>query len=76
MTHVQHPLLQALEGGRLTDEQIDREWQTAWAVVAEACERALTELHPLHPRRDDLLRAAHHARRAAALPSQPHLRTA
>lgn len=65
---LEHPRLQVLDGGQLPDEQVNREWKAAWSIVAEACERALAELHPLHPRRDTLLRSAHHARRAAALP--------
>jgi hypothetical protein len=66
--------LTPLDGGKsLTREQIDREWQAAWALIAEACEAALTELHPLHPRRADLLRATRAARRAAALPAEPRL---
>lgn len=64
-------------GGRsLPVEQVDEEWRGAWERIAEACEAGLTDLHPLHPRRDALLRATRHARRAARLPSEPRLRTA
>lgn len=65
-----------LHGGGMSAEQIDREWRGAWEEIAAACESALTGLHPLHPRREDLLRTTRHARRAAALPAQPRLRTA
>lgn len=47
-----------------SDEQADREWFDAWALIAAACDAGLTVLHPLHPRRDefrDLTRLAHRA---------------
>ena len=60
----------AHDGGRaLRDEQIDREWLDAWAGIAHACERGLSGLQPMHPRRDELvaLLRARDARAAARL---------
>lgn len=72
----QGPILKALDGGCLDPEQIEREWCEAWATIATACECALTGLHPLHPRRDDLLALTRDAHLAARLPAEPGLRTA
>lgn len=63
------PSMRLLEGGSLSDEEMDRQWQAAWALIAEACEQGLTGLHPLHPRRDDLLSLTRVAHRAAGLPA-------
>lgn len=69
--------LKALDGGRgLDPREVDAQWQAAWAQIAQACEHGLTGLHPLHPRRDDLLRLTRNAHLAAALPAQPRLRRA
>jgi hypothetical protein len=73
----QPPILTGHDGGRsLSDEQVEREWREAWALIAEACEQGLTGLHPLHPRREDLLRLTRTARRTAGVPDRPGLRTA
>lgn len=42
-----------LDGGlSLARADADLQWEAAWTLIAEACERGLTGLHPLHPRRD------------------------
>ena len=60
-------------GASLTDEQIERQWLAAWALIAEATERGLIGLHPLHPRRDEMLSLVRDARSAADLPAGPRL---
>ena len=67
-----------IEGGGafLSADRIDREWQAAWAEIANGCESGLGGLHPLHPRRDELLTLTRDARAAAALPAAPPLRGA
>ncbi len=75
--HTQSPILKSHDGGRLLgDDQADREWRLAWSKIAEACESGLMDLHPLHPRRDDLLSLTRDARSAAQLPAEPRLRSA
>ena len=71
----QRPILKALDGGRgLSADQADREWRAAWEEIATACDRGLMTLHPMHPRRPDLLSLARDARCAARLPAEPRLR--
>jgi hypothetical protein len=75
--YTQPPILTGHAGGQcLSASQIEREWRDAWAQIADACEAALSQLHPMHPRRQDLLVLMRDARRAAQLPDAPHLRTA
>jgi hypothetical protein len=75
--HVQPPLLTSHDGGRtLSNVEAEREWRAAWERIAAACERGLTDLHPLHPRRQDLLSLMRDARAAAGLPREPRLRSA
>ncbi len=70
-------LLVAHEGGRsLTPEQAEDEWTRAMRGIAEACAVGLTGLHPMHPRRHDLLVLTRDAREAARLPAQSRLRSA
>lgn len=56
-----------LEGGAAMNA--NAEWLLAWGHIARACDEALAELHPLHPRRPDLLAMTRDAREAAGLPS-------
>lgn len=66
-----------LDGGAsLSAEQADHEWKAAWATIADACEQALSDLHPTHPRRTVLLEATRNAHLAAGRPSMPSLRGA
>jgi hypothetical protein len=75
--HSQPPLLTVHSGGRdLSQEQADRQWADAWKRIADACETALTTLHPMHPRREELLTATCHARAAAGLPAELRLQSA
>ncbi len=67
-------MLTAVDGGAaLSAEQTDRDWRAAWELIADACEQALTGLHPFHPRRDELLTATGYARQAAGRPTAPRL---
>ena len=62
-------ILTRLDGGKaLSAEQVDREWIAAWSTIAEACDRGLAGLHPLHPRRDEMTNLVADARRAAREP--------
>lgn len=78
MSHVQPPLLSALDGGRSrSPEQNDAEWLAAMARIAEACEQGLIQdLHPLHPRRAELQVVTRDARQAARLPAASRLQSA
>lgn len=74
---MQHPLMTGIDGGgSLTAGQADAEWQQAWQVIAAACEDGLRHLHPMHPRRDDLLALTRDARACAQLRPALDLRIA
>lgn len=74
---MQHPILTGHDGGRtLTEVDAGTQWESAWREIASACERSLKSLHPLHPRRGELLALSRDARLAAGLPGEPQLRTA
>jgi len=61
--------LTGLDGGKsLSDEQANREWIAAWSAIAEACDRGLAGLHPLHPRRHEMAKLVADARQAAREP--------
>lgn len=45
-------------------------WHATWAVIAEACERALAGLPSQHPRRNEIVKLVQDARLAAQLPMQ------
>lgn len=61
--------LTLLDGGKaLGAEQLNREWIAAWSAIAEACDRGLAGLHPLHPRRGEMANLVADARRAAREP--------
>lgn len=66
------PLLTVVTGRTRTDE--DEQERAAWAVIAGACESALTELHPHHPERQAFLEMWAECRSAAGLPCVPGLR--
>lgn len=64
----------ALDGGlSIPQERQDAEVLTAWTELAQATDRALTILDPLHPQRHDFEAMRHDFRAAARLPEQPFL---
>lgn len=70
-------LLTPLDGGAaLSESDAERQWSAAWGLIARACEEGLTDLHPLHPRRTELLALTKDARRCARLPAELSLRSA
>ena len=68
------PLVAVLQGGETVNDDV--EWIAAWRHIADGCEAAVSELHPLHPRRAELLALMADARRCAQLPRARGLRTA
>lgn len=71
---MQHPMMVALDGGRsLSAEQVDAEVISGWRLMASACEQAVTEMHPLHPERQEWLEMLAEFRAAARLPVAPAL---
>lgn len=74
--HPQAPLMVCHNGGKVHPADEEREWIDGWQLIAEACEKALTGLHPQHPRRPDLLALTQDARLAAGLPGELRLRSA
>lgn len=68
-------VMTALDGGQsLSDEQANREWIAAWSAIAEACDRGLAGMHPLHPRRGEMVKLVATARQAAREPAVRGLR--
>lgn len=72
---VERPTLTVLDGG-ISAEEAARQWHAVWAGIAGACEAGLKDLHPLHPRRPELLALTLDARAAAQLRGAPRLRSA
>lgn len=68
---MQRPLVKVLEGARGVD--FDAQEREAWAVLAHACEEALTRLHRLHPERGEMAAMRADFQRAAGLPVAPEL---
>lgn len=60
---MQHPIMAAVPGGQSVD--FDSQERLAWGVMADACEAALTALHPLHPERHHFLVMLQECRSAA-----------
>lgn len=71
---MQPPIFGVVDGGADVSREAD-EWAEAWRLIADACERGLTGLHPQHPRRGDLLALHLDALAAAGLPDAPRLRS-
>lgn len=62
----QHPILAALDGGKgLSQAELDDQERQACADMAAGAVKALTRLHPMHPRRQDYLQMLADYRQAA-----------
>lgn len=71
---MQHPMMFVLDGGNaIPQDRQDSEIAAAWTVLAGATEVALSELHPQHPQRHEILAMRSAFREAARLPAQPSL---
>lgn len=69
MQHRQSPIVGVVAGGHSVN--FDVQEREAWALIAAACELALTSLDPHHPERGAFVEMWAECRRAAGLPLQP-----
>lgn len=66
---MQHPILAGLAGGIAVD--FDAQERAAWGALADACDVALTSLHPQHPERHHFRVMLQECRRAAGQQLEP-----
>lgn len=70
----QHPILTALDGGAaLTDRKAEIQELAFWTTLANAADRAVKQMHPMHPQRAEFVALASAYWRAAGQPDRARL---